>query len=153
MRSDEFPISADEDNFVARREFTKLLGLTSVAFLAGTLAAAARKLWKGVMQTHAACVSTVEEVPVGGYRLFRYPTDEDPCILIRLEQFKFAAFNQNCTHLSCPVIFNAAERQFECPCHKGFFSGETGQVLAGPPKRALQALNVSLRDGRVWVNI
>lgn len=152
--SRDFPISSEEDSFVTRREFTKFLGLTSLAFFAGTFVAAARKLWKHAMagRVEAARVSALEHVPVGGYTLFRYPTENDPCILLRLEPEKLVAFNQHCTHLSCPVVFNAVERQLECPCHKGFFSAEDGRVLAGPPKRPLEALNVSVRDGHVWVS-
>ena len=44
--SRDFPISSEEDSFVTRREFTKFLGLTSLAFFAGTFVAAGRKLWK-----------------------------------------------------------------------------------------------------------
>ena len=151
--SNDFPISSEEDSFVTRREFTKFLGLTSVAFVAGTMVAAGRKLWRRVMagQPEAVRVAALDDIPVGGYKLFRYPTENDPCILLRLLPAKLAAFNQQCTHLSCPVIFNPAERQLQCPCHKGFFSAEDGRVLAGPPKRALEALNVSVRDGDVWV--
>ena len=151
--SNDFPISSEEDSFVTRRELTKFLGLTSVAFVAGTMVAAGRKLWRRVMagQPEAVRVAALDDIPVGGYKLFRYPTENDPCILLRLLPAKLAAFNQQCTHLSCPVIFNPAERQLQCPCHKGFFSAEDGRVLAGPPKRALEALNVSVRDGDVWV--
>src|SRR5262245_42099134 len=149
----EFPVSAEEDRFVTRRELTKFLGLTSVAFFAGTLAAVGRGFWKRLIATRAAGVRVIgaEEIPVGGYKLFRYPTDDDPCILLRLDAAKFAAFNQHCTHLACPVVFNASERQLECPCHKGFFSADDGRVLAGPPKRALESLNVSISEGHVWV--
>ena len=149
----DFPISAEEDSFVTRREFTKFLGLTSIAFFAGTFVAAGRKLWKRATgrRADAVPVTTVSEVPVGGYKLFRYPTDNDPCILLRLAPERFVAFDQNCTHLNCPVIFNAAARQLECPCHKGFFSAEDGRVVAGPPKRALESLGVSVQNGRVWV--
>jgi len=151
--SRNFPVSSEEDSFVTRREFTKFLGLTSIAFFAGTFVAAGRKLWKRAMAGRggAVCVGGIEEVPVGGYKLFRYPTEDDPCILVRLDSEKVAAFNQHCTHLACPVIFNAEARQLECPCHKGFFSAEDGRVLAGPPKRGLEALNVSVRNGGVWV--
>src|SRR5215831_14521222 len=133
VKSGEFPISADEDSFVTRRELTKFLGLTSLAFFAGTVAAAGRSLWKRLVakQNNSVRISAFEEIPVGGYKLFRYPTENDPCILLRLETAKFVAFNQQCTHLACPVIFNAAERQLECPCHKGLFSAEDGRVLAG----------------------
>jgi Rieske Fe-S protein len=148
-----FPVSSEEDSFITRREFTKFLGLTSIAFFAGTLMAAGRKLWKRVAarDTAGTQVTTIDEVSVGGYKLFRYPTENDPCILLRLEPQKFVAFNQNCTHLSCPVLFNASSRQLECPCHKGFFSAEDGRVLTGPPKRPLEALSVSVRGDRIWV--
>jgi Rieske Fe-S protein len=153
--SKHFPISIDEDSYVTRREFTKFLGLTSLAFFAGTCVAAGRKIWKRVASPEAAAirVMSVDALPIGGYKLFRYPTENDPCILIRLGPEKFVAFNQNCTHLACPLLFDAAALQLACPCHKGFFSAEDGRVLAGPPKRALERLTVSLRESQVWVNL
>ena len=140
--SREFPIRADEDAYVTRREFTKFLGLTSLAFFLGTAMAAGRRLWKKIAanEAGAARVVAVNEIPVGGYALFRYPTGDDPCILLRLAEDRFVAYGQECAHLSCPVMFNAASRQLECPCHKGLFSAEDGRVLAGPPKRGLDAL-------------
>ena len=152
---DDFPIPCEEDSYVTRREFTKFLGLTSLAFFAGTFVAAARKLWKraSAQRSRAIAVVSVNEIAAGGYKLFRYPTENDPCILLRIDQEKFVAFNQSCTHLSCPVYFNAAARQLVCPCHKGFFSAEDGRVLAGPPKRPLASLAVSVRNSQVWVEL
>jgi Rieske Fe-S protein len=150
---EHFPISSEEDSFVTRREFTKFLGLTSIAFFAGTFIAAGRRLWKRMAAAlgREADVGALDEIAVGSYKLFRYPTENDACILLRLEPDKLVAFNQHCTHLSCPVIFNGETRQLECPCHKGFFSAVDGSVVAGPPKRPLAALRVSVREGRVWV--
>lgn len=149
----DFPIPSSEDSYSTRREFTKFLGLTSVAFLAGTFVAAARKLWKQARasQSDALPVATLGEIPAGGSKIFRYPTQDDACILLRLAPDKFAAFNQNCTHLNCPVHFDAANSQLACPCHHGFFSAEDGKAVAGPPRRSLTALTVTIRDGQVWV--
>jgi len=149
----DFPVPIGEDSYATRREFTKFLGLTSVAFLAGTFVAAARKLWKQARasQSDALPVAKLEDIPSGGSMLFRYPTPDDACILLRLAPDKFVAFNQNCTHLNCPVHFDAANSQLACPCHHGFFSAEDGKVVAGPPRRNLAALTVSVRDGKVWV--
>ena len=151
--SREFPVRADEDSYVTRREFTKFLGLSSLAFFLGTAMAAGRRLWTKIAanQAGATRVIAVDEIPVSGYTLFRYPTGDDPCILLRLAQDRFVAYNQQCAHLSCPVVFNAGSRQLECPCHKGFFSAEDGRVIAGPPKRGLDALKVSIRKNEVWV--
>ena len=149
----DFPVPLGEDSYATRREFTKFLGLTSFAFLAGTFVAAARKLWKHARatQSDAVSVASLDEVPAGGSKLFRYPTDDDACILLRLAPDKFVAFNQNCTHLNCPVHFDAANSQLACPCHHGFFKAEDGKAVAGPPRRSLAALAVTVHDGRVWV--
>ena len=151
----DFPVPSEEDSYVTRREFTKFLGLTSVAFLIGTFTAAARKLWKSGRAKPAVAVPVagVEELAVGGYKLFRYPTGSDPCILLRLSHDKFVAFNQNCSHLSCPVHFNAATGQLVCPCHRGFFSAENGWPVSGPPRRPLEALAISIGNNQVWVEV
>jgi Rieske Fe-S protein len=149
----DFPVTSEEESYVARREFTKFMALTSIAFFAGTFTATARKLWKRATwkSPPAARVANVDDLTIGGYKLFRYPTENDPCILLRLDQERFSAFDQRCTHLSCPVYFNARDGQLLCPCHYGIFSAADGTVVAGPPKRPLDALGVSIRNGEVWV--
>ena len=149
----DFPVPNAEDSYVTRREFTKFLGLTSLAFLVGTCLSAARKLAKQFFPTPTAAlpVANIDEIPVGGYKLFRYPTEDDPCILLRLAEDRFVAFDQRCTHLSCPVLFDKARNQLACPCHEGFFSAEDGRPLAGPPKRPLAQLLVTTENALVLV--
>jgi Rieske Fe-S protein len=150
----DFPVQTADDTYATRREFTKFLGLTSLAFFIGTLATAGRKLAERVRGTRFESVPVAElaEVPVGGYKLFRYPTSDDPCILLRLSDEDFVAFDQRCTHLSCPVLFDGASKRLVCPCHEGFFSAEDGRVLAGPPKRPLTRLSVTTQNAHVWVS-
>ncbi|MBI2948345.1 MAG: Rieske (2Fe-2S) protein [Verrucomicrobia bacterium] len=134
----------------SRREFAKFLGC---AVLAGTSVAAARPLLS-VAHTKVMApqpVADANEIPVGGYKLFRYPTKDDPCILVRLEADRFAAYSQSCTHLMCPIHFQPEKRQFYCPCHEGFFNAEDGSVLAGPPRRPLPRYTAELREGQIWV--
>jgi Rieske Fe-S protein len=38
----------------------------------------------------------------------------------------------------------------ECPCHEGAFDAATGDVLYGPPPRALDLIEVEAREGQVW---
>ncbi len=148
----DFPVPSDEDSYATRREFTKFLGLTSIAFFVGTFAAAARKLWKRTPpHSNGVAIAGVDEIPAGGSKLFRYPTTEDACILLRLPDDRFVAFNQNCTHLNCPVHFDSQSSQLLCPCHHGFFGASDGRPVAGPPRRALASLNVSVRDNKIWV--
>ena len=97
-------------------------------------------------------VATVNELPVGGYKLFKYPTPDHPCILVHLDGPPgYVAFSQSCTHLMCPVYFDGPMKQFVCPCHEGFFDATDGSVIAGPPRRPLPRYEVAVKDGKIWV--
>lgn len=43
----------------------------------------------------------------------------------------YTGFEQTCTHLGCPVAWNATDNQFQCPCHGSHFNRQ-GNVVAGP---------------------
>jgi Rieske Fe-S protein len=55
-----------------------------------------------------------------------------------------------CPHLGCPVNWQAERAEFFCPCHGGAFD-PAGRNVAGPPPRALDALEFEVRTGRLWV--
>lgn len=63
---------------------------------------------------------------------------------------EYKAFSRVCTHLGCTVMWNEAERQFECPCHGGIFD-EEGNVVAGPPPTPLTRLKAWVENGYVMV--
>ncbi len=71
--------------------------------------------------------------------------------MIRPRTDRFAAYSQSCTHLMCPVYFNAEKNQLVCPCHEGFFATEDGRVLAGPPRRPLPRYPIEVRGEELWV--
>jgi menaquinol-cytochrome c reductase iron-sulfur subunit len=48
----------------------------------------------------------------------------------------FQIFNVNCTHLGCPVSWQAEAKLFLCPCHGGVYYDD-GTVAGGPPPRPL----------------
>ena len=64
---------------------------------------------------------------------------------------KFKAYNGHCTHLGCSYIYDKEQQHFLCPCHRGHFDVKTGHVLAGPPPRPLDELQVEIRDSAVYV--
>jgi Rieske Fe-S protein len=90
-------------------------------------------------------IARIDDVPPGGSLLFRYPTAEDPCILVRDGSGRFDAFSQVCTHLSCAVVHRPDEQALACPCHKGSFSPSDGRPLAGPPTRRLPRIAIEQR--------
>ena len=79
-----------------------------------------------------------------------YPGDEDHAILVRLAEDRFVAYDQQCTHLLCPVIAQPEAGRLHCPCHNGNFDLETGRVLSGPPERPLPRILLEVRGGVVY---
>jgi len=86
----------------------------------------------------------------------------------------FTILSNRCAHLGCPVqpngpVFQAKEKiqktgdglevrliptlpagGFGCPCHGGQYDTE-GNRVAGPPVRALDRYEYSIRNGRLWL--
>ncbi|HVO32316.1 MAG TPA: ubiquinol-cytochrome c reductase iron-sulfur subunit [Elusimicrobiota bacterium] len=62
----------------------------------------------------------------------------------------FTVFDPRCTHLGCPYRWNADEKKFVCPCHNGRF-GSDGQVISGPPPRALDRYPTKIVKGRLMI--
>jgi arsenite oxidase small subunit len=146
---EEFSVSASDERYVSRRQFGKFLVLTSLGMFVGNLWILVRSWLRREPANPLRLVARVEEIPVGGVWLFRYPGPEDACILIRPDVDSFFAFSQKCTHLSCAVYYAPAKGHLECPCHEGFFEARTGRVIAGPPKRPLPKIVIERRGSEI----
>ncbi len=145
----DFPIDVAQDQYVARREFVKFLVLTSFAFVGGQTWILAKSMIRGRAHPELPVVR-LDEVPVGGFLQFDYPAPGEPKLLVRLSALEVVAYDQRCTHLSCPVLPEFERGRFHCPCHDGNFDLATGRVLSGPPRRPLPKVDLALRDGVVW---
>jgi cytochrome b6-f complex iron-sulfur subunit len=149
----DFPIDKKKATHVSRREFAKYLGLFSGALAIGNGAIVIKSLAfpeEDLKGEHFVC--NEEDVPVG--EMFQFAIEGNnsvPYILIHLEEDKWRSFEQKCTHLACAVRYRADINQIECPCHKGYFNADTGQVIQGPPPRPLPQLAVVRKDGKVYV--
>src|SRR3954464_3875574 len=108
----DFPVRQSEEHAVSRRQFIKVACCTAAAIGAAGLVRG--KLFALPKATGPLLVARAEEIAVGGYKLFRYPTEDHPCILVRLSQTEFAAYSQSCTHLMCPVNYQHEQRRFFC---------------------------------------
>lgn len=134
---DEFSVFSHDERYVSRRQFSKFLVLTSLGMFVGNLWILARSWFSGKPAYPIAAIGRLEDVPVGGVKLFPYPTPQDQCILVRTGVEDYVAYSQKCTHLSCAVIYSSLAGRFECPCHNGAFSLRDGSPVQGPPRRPL----------------
>lgn len=87
-------------------------------------------------------IAQVGEIPVDGSKIFSYPGDINPCLLLRPAENTYVAYSRICTHTSCPVHYRPEENRIICPCHGGVFSVADGSVLAGPPPRPLPRITL-----------
>jgi Rieske Fe-S protein len=134
---EEFSILQADERYVSRRQLTKFLTLTSLAMFAGNAWILVRSWMRKGASYPATTVARVDEIPIGGVKLFEYPGPQDQCIMVRTAAESYVAYSQKCTHLSCAVFYAAENHRLECPCHQGYFSIEDGSVLQGPPTRPL----------------
>jgi Rieske Fe-S protein len=147
----DFPIDSAQDAYVARRDFTKFLGLTSLAFVVGQFWIALQNVWRKRRGSLPILeIAHLDDLPVNSYRSFHYPTSTDPAILVRLGQDEFVAYSSECTHLQCPVLPDIDRGQFHCPCHAGYFDMRSGRPLAGPPRRPLARITLKTQNATIY---
>jgi len=146
---EEFSVRTADERYVTRRQLTKFLVLTSFGMFVGNLWILARSIFSKAPSYPQQTVARLGEIPVGGVKLFTYPTKDDHCILVRTAENEHVSYSQKCTHLSCAVYYSQENNRLECPCHKGFFSIADGSVLQGPPPRPLPKIILESRGGEL----
>jgi cytochrome b6-f complex iron-sulfur subunit len=95
-------------------------------------------------------VGLLEDLPIGEGRLVRHGVT--PFHVIRLDATRIVAVSAVCTHVRCILGFDRERRALICPCHDGRFD-VNGNVVSGPPPRALPTYTVSVRAGEVFVHL
>ncbi len=91
------------------------------------------------------------EVPNGTTRIF-YPSDSNAKgkgFVITREKNVLIAFDNNCTHETCPVELGTPH--LVCYCHFSYFNKLTGAVEDGPASEPLRKYSVNEKFGRIIV--
>jgi Rieske Fe-S protein len=147
----DFPIDWAQDEYVSRRDLVKFMVLTSTALAVGQFWIVLKSAFRAREASLPGLpIAAVDELPVGGAKTFTYPEGSTPRLLVRTGAAAFVAYDQQCTHLLCPVVPAVDQGKLHCPCHNGWFDLQTGQPLAGPPRRALPRITLELRNGTVF---
>jgi Rieske Fe-S protein len=147
----DFPIDWPQDHYVERRDFMKFMVLTSLAFTIGQFWIGVQNWWRRRRgQPGIVRLAAVDDLPVGTAQTFAYPTEHDPCVLVRPDERRFVAYSQKCTHLSCAVVPRVEDGLIRCPCHEGFFDLASGRPVAGPPRRPLSLVHLEVRGNEIF---
>ena len=148
----DFPINREDELNNSRRQFLKFLGLTSLAFFTGTLGVALKAVYEqgrtGSLPEKR--VASVSDVPEGTSLNFEYPEEGYAALLVHLPGGEFVAYEQRCTHLMCPVLYEHERGRLFCPCHEGVFDPTTGKNVAGPPPRPLNKIQLEVRGNDIY---
>jgi Rieske Fe-S protein len=86
-------------------------------------------------------LAKVADIPIGGGKIFA----EQKVVVTRPAAGTIKAFSTTCTHQGC-ALNEIAGGTINCPCHGSRFTIADGEPAAGPAKRALDAVAISV-DG------
>ena len=141
------------DGEITRRKFCNCLLLTSTGlFIAATTPQSEASAYQEASLAYPPLkIEGAERLTPGSSLNFSYPSASDPAILVCAEDGQYYAYGQKCSHKGCSVTYERASRRFECPCHRGTYDVQTGNVLYGPPTRPLSLIVLQMRaGGEVW---
>ena len=147
---EEVSFRTAEEQYVARRQFGKFLVLTSFGMFVGNLWILTKSWLFQEPVYPLRVVARVNDIAVGEVKLFSYPGEHDPCILVRLGADEYVAYSQKCTHLSCAVRPLVDKGVIHCPCHNGYFDLRSGRPIAGPPRRPLPLVQLQVRGDEIY---
>ena len=136
-----------ENAKVSRRIFMKTSGgaaaVAGAALLpAGNARAANASSASGMTLSYPVrAVGKAGAMPVNQAVNFAYPDASSPCVALRMgspvpggvgPNNDIVAFSSLCTHMGCPVAYEAGTKTFKCGCHFSIFDPENGgQMVCG----------------------
>lgn len=92
---------------------------------------------------------SLDELPINATRKYKDLRGAD-LIIVRTGERDVKAMSTVCTHLGCTVYWEKDNKEFYCPCHQGRFD-QDGNVVSGPPPRALDSYKVEIQDKNVFI--
>ncbi|MDN0084650.1 arsenate reductase (azurin) small subunit [Crenobacter sp. SG2305] len=140
---------------VSRRTFLKMGGSVAagVAIGASELAQAAPTTAGETQVTlpyKKQVIARAQKLQVNKPVAFNYPDAASPCVLIKMgtpvpggvgPDRDIVAYSTQCTHMGCPVNYDAEKRIFKCPCHFSMFDAEqAGQMISGQATENLPSI-------------
>ena len=138
---------------LTRREFLKATG----AAAAGAAVVAPANVEAATGQTYPTkAVGRAKAMQVNAAQPFSYPDAASPCTVVKLGKAvpggvgpdsDIVAYSNLCTHMGCPVSYDANARTFKCPCHFSVFDAEMhGQMICGQATENLPRIQLAWNE-------
>ena len=140
----------------SRRTFIQaLVGFSVFATLGGVLTPVIAYLWPPAQRTatkgERVAVGDEKDLPLGQGKVVS--AGDKPVIVVHTAQGGVKAYSAVCTHLGCIVTWQQSRGFIQCPCHDGRFNPVTGAVISGPAPRPLPPVQVSIENGKIYVEV
>ena len=148
---------------ISRRNFLKASGAAAAgvgaALHAPAIEAATAEAGRTTLPYQAKPLGLASKLRANVPVNFTFPDASSPCVLLktgaRVEggvgpDADIVAFSTMCTHMGCPVSYEAATKTFKCPCHYSMFDAEKGgQMICGQATENLPriVLRYNAKDG------
>jgi len=135
----------------SRRGFLKTAaGVAATAVAAPALLASEKSTTNGAYLNYASKkVGSLSNLKSSGTLDFSYPDADSPCQVVYVNG-KVKAYSILCTHKGCPLIYNAANKTFVCPCHFSRFDAEKdGQMIIGQATSSLPEVFVKVKGDSI----
>ncbi|RZI40461.1 arsenate reductase (azurin) small subunit [Herbaspirillum sp. HC18] len=151
---------------LSRREFLKAtgtaaaglgIGVGKVASAEAATVEASRTTLPFVPKLIGQAAQLKDNAPVA----FTFPDAASPCAMLKMghpvpggvgPNRDIVAFSTQCTHMGCPVSYDASAKTFKCPCHFSIFDPEkSGQMVVGQATENLPSitLDYNAKDGSI----
>ena len=152
------------DSTVSRRMFFKVSGATAagtaIAIPGVAQAAPAPDAGRTTLPYPRKPVGKVSALKVNQPVAFQYPDASSPCAMLKMghkvaggvgPDGDIVAYSTLCTHMGCPVAYDAQARSFKCGCHFSQFDPEmAGQMICGQATENLPQVMLSVAaDGSI----
>jgi Rieske Fe-S protein len=146
----QFPYHWDTDALESRRNLLLFAIYTSGTLFLGTGLLALLGRLQSQEKTAPVQIAWSDQLAPGEALYFNYPGPKDQAVLLHLDDGRFVAYSQTCTHLSCSVYYQQDRKRLFCPCHEGVFNPSTGEPVAGPPVRPLPRIKLQTEGTRLY---
>ncbi len=132
------------ENQLSRRDFLKRSGGIAVGVGAATAAAPAAQAaehGRATLPYQPKAIGKARTMQTNAAISFTFPDAASPCNVIKMGSpvpggvgpgKDIVAYSTLCTHMGCPVAYDAGKKTFNCGCHFSMFDAEKGgQMICG----------------------